>query len=65
MAADQNDEVDEVEEIPGLWRAGASKRHISRALLVGDGHGARRAGADDPPGCHQGSVADPDREDEG
>jgi hypothetical protein len=33
--------------------------------LVGDGHGARRAGADDPPGCHQGSVADPDREDEG
>ena len=32
--------------------------------LVGDGHGARRAGADDPPGCHQGSVADPDREDE-
>ena len=33
--------------------------------LVGDGHGARRAGADDPPGSHQGSVADPDREDEG
>ena len=32
--------------------------------VVGDGHGARRAGADDPPGCHQGSVADPDREDE-
>ena len=32
---------------------------------VWDGHGARRAGADDPPGCHQGSVADPDREDEG
>ena len=34
-------------------------------VLVEDGHGARRAGADDPPGCHQGSVADPDREDEG
>ena len=31
---------------------------------MGDGHGARWAGADDPPGCHQGSVADPDREDE-
>ena len=30
--------------------------------LVGDGHGARRAGADDPPGCHQGGVADLDRE---
>ena len=36
----------------------------SRRTLVGDGHGARRAGADDPPGCHQGSVAVPDREDE-
>ena len=35
---------------------------------MGDGHGARRAGADDPPGCHQectqGNVADPEREDE-
>ena len=36
-----------------------------KLVLVGDGHGARRAGADDPPGCHQGSVADPDRGDEG
>ena len=32
--------------------------------LVGDGHGAHRAGADDPPGCRHGSAADPDREDE-
>eukprot|EP01043_Picozoa_sp_COSAG02_P065590 COSAG02_NODE_9945_length_2068_cov_3.272219_2_plen_83_part_00 len=40
------------------------------ALLVGDGEAplggalTHWAGADGPPGCSQGSAADPDREDE-
>ena len=44
---------------------GADQHRWPTTLLVGDGHGARRAGADDPPGSRQGSVVDPDREDEG